>query len=139
MGRVRPFLGSTVAGVLLSLPTGAPSATTCIELPLKPIHRIFGVVLFLSCDRIPNANVTVLQGGKEIAAQQTDKAGKFAFEGLLAGHYEILIHVDGLPGAAHAQIVLIRPDAKSKSELAVSMSPNGVCSSISLVNPKRFK
>jgi hypothetical protein len=38
-----------------------------------------------------------------------------------------------------AQIVLIRPEAKSKTELAVNMTSDGVCSNISLVNPKRFK
>jgi uncharacterized protein (DUF2141 family) len=138
MERARTFLAA-LAGVLLSLPAGTLSATTCIEMPpLKPIHRVFGVVLFLSGDRIPHAKVTVLQRRKEIAAQETDKDGKFSFEGLKAGHYEMRVQVEGV-GAAYAQIVLIRPDAKSNRELAVNMSPNGVCSSISLVNPKRFK
>jgi hypothetical protein len=129
----------TIAGVLLSMPTGAPSATTCVELPpLKPIHRIFGVVHFTSGDRISNANVTVLQGDREIAAQRTDNDGKFSFEGLMAGNYEMRVRVEGV-GAVYAKIVLIRPEANSKRELAVTMTPDGVCSWISLVNPKRFK
>jgi hypothetical protein len=139
MPMVRALLAFTIAGVLLSMPTGAPSANTCVDLPpLEPIHRIFGVVLFTSGDRISNANVTVLQGDKEIAAQRTDKDGKFSFEGLMAGNYEMRVRVEGV-GAAHAKIVLIRPDAKSKRELAVTMTPNGVCSAILLVDPKRLK
>ena len=139
MASVRALLAMTIAGILQSMPTGAPPATTCVDSPpLKPIHRIFGVVLFTSGDRIPNANVTVVQGDKEIAAQRSDNDGKFSFEGLMAGNYEMRVRVEGI-GAAYAKIVLIRPEAKSKRELAVTMTPNGVCSWISLVNPKRLK
>jgi hypothetical protein len=139
MESVRGILALTIAGVLLSMPTAAPSANTCVELPpLRPIHRIFGVVLFTSGDRISNANVTALQGDKEIAAQRSDNDGKFSFEGLMAGNYEMRVRVGGI-GAVHTKIVLIRPEAKSKRELAVTMTLNGVCSWISLVNPKRLK
>jgi hypothetical protein len=127
MQRVRAFLAATVAGVLLLLPTGRISATTCVDVPLrKPIHRLFGVVLFVSGDRISNAIVTVLQGSKEIAEQQTDKDGKFSFDGLKAGHYEIRVKVKGLEGAVDEQIVLVNPKVNSKRELEVRMTPNGI-------------
>lgn len=73
MKRVSPFFASLPAALLLSLPSTTSSATTCVGLPsLKPVHCICGVVFFPSGDRIANAKVTVLQGGKEIAVQETD-------------------------------------------------------------------
>src|SRR5579859_8177983 len=96
-----------LAALFLSLPSVAPSATTCVEMPpLKPIHRICGVVLFPSGDRIANATVSVLEGDKEITAKKTDGDGKFSFDQLRAGHYELRIRVDGVPGIASTKVVL---------------------------------
>jgi hypothetical protein len=134
---MRAFFASAAVGVLLSLPYVASPATTCEALPpLKPIHCICGVVFFPSGDRISNARVTVLQADKEIAAQQTDKDGKFSFEGLKAGKYEIRVRTEN--GGAYSQVVLTRPETKTKRELAVNINPSGSCSSISLVKSKQF-
>ena len=139
MERVRASFASVVVGVLLSLPTEALSATTCVDLPpLKPVHRICGVVFSPMGDRISNANVSILQAHKEIAVQQSDQDGKFSFEQLKVGKYEIRVWVDGF-GVASSQVVLVHPQAKTKRELAVRMMPGGVCSSISLVDSKKFE
>jgi hypothetical protein len=128
---------SLLVALLLSLPSAVSSAT-CIGLPpLKPIHRICGVVFFPSGDRIANAKVMVLQDGKEIAVQETNENGKFSFDDLKAGKYEIQVQVKNLPVAA-TEVVLVRPEAKAKQEIAVNMSLNG-CSTFSLVNPKKFE
>jgi len=138
MKRVRPGLASLFAMFLLSLSAAISSATTCVPLPpLKPTHRICGVVFFPSGDRIANAKITVLQAGKEIAVQETGKDGKFSFDHLKAGNYEIRVHVEAVPVAA-TDVVLIHPEAKPIREIAVSMMPQG-CSSFSLVNPKKFE
>lgn len=138
MKRVRPFFVSLLVMLLFSLPFATSSATTCVGLPpLKPVHRICGVVFFPSGDRIANARVTVLQAGKEIAAQETDNNGKFSFDHLEAGSYEIRVHVEAVPVAA-TDLVLVRPQSKPKREIAVSMMPQG-CSGFSLVNSKKFE
>jgi hypothetical protein len=139
MKRARSIFASLFAALLLSLPCAVSSATTCIGLPpLKPVHRISGVVLVPSGDRVANAKVTVIQEGKEIAVQETGDDGKFSFEHLKAGNYEIQVRVNGL-GVASAQVVLVRPEAKPKREIAVNMSLSGACSSLSLVNLKKFE
>src|SRR5882762_8992040 len=103
MERVRTVVASFVATILLSLPLVVSSATTCVGMPpLKPIHRICGVVFFPSGDRVHNAKVTVLQGGKEIAVQETRDEGKFSFEHVKAGNYEIQVRVNGVPGESHS-------------------------------------
>jgi len=126
-----------LAVLLLSL-TPAISSTTCVRLPpLKPIHRICGVVFFQSGDRVGNAKITVVQGEKEVAAQETKENGEFSFARLKAGKYEIRVDVKTLPVAA-AQVVLVRPEAKPRREIAVNMSLNG-CSTFFLVNPTKFE
>ncbi len=138
MKRVRSILASLLAALFLSLPSSISSATTCVGLPpLKPVHRICGVVFFPSGDRIANAKVTVLQEGKEIAVQETDRDGRFSFDHLEAGNYQIRVHVEAVPVAA-TDVILVRPEAKPKREIAVSMMPQG-CSSFSLVDPKKFE
>lgn len=139
MDKVRAFFVSVAAGVLLSLPSLASPATDCVALPpLEPIHRICGVVFVPSGDRISNAEVSVLQGDKEIAEQRSDKDGKFSFEGLKAGNYEIRVRVEHF-GTAFSRIVLTRPEAETKRELAVKMSLSGSCSSISLASSKQLE
>jgi hypothetical protein len=54
--------------------------------PLKPLHRICGVVFLNSGDRIANATVSVLEGEKEIATNKTDDHGNFSFDQLKPGH-----------------------------------------------------
>jgi uncharacterized protein (DUF2141 family) len=137
MPRVQAFFAFAALGLLFSVSGVASPVTTCVaQPPLKPIHRICGVVFFPSGDRISNAKVTVLQEDKEITAQQTDKDGKFSFDGLKAGRYEIRVWTEN--GGAYAQVILTRPATKAKRELAVNINLSGSCSSISLVKSKQF-
>jgi hypothetical protein len=108
--------------------------------PLKTLHRVWGVVFFPSGDRIKNANVSVLQGDKEIAVQKTDDHGKFIFDKLRPGKYELRILVDGVPGVAVTKIVLARPNVDSKQEIGVNIFITvASCSSFSLVDAKQFE
>jgi Carboxypeptidase regulatory-like domain len=136
MERVNPFFASVLVGVLLLLPSATFSATTCVDVPLrKPIHKICGFVYFPSGDRITNAEVTVLQAGNEIALQRTSQDGKFSFEQLRPGKYEIRVRVEHFVDA-HSQVIVVNPKAQPKEELAVSISLSGACSNISLVHTK---
>lgn len=127
--------------LLLAPPTHVSSATTCVGTgPLKPLHRICGVVSFASGGRIANATVSVLEEDKEIAVKKTDDEGKFSFDEVKAGHHELCIRVDGVPGIACTKVVLTRPSTKSKQEVAVNIFLGTAnCSSFSLVDIKRFQ
>lgn len=130
-----------LAALLLMVPSASLAATTCVGMPpLKTLHRVCGVVFFASGDRIANANVSVLEGDKEIAVQETDDHGKFSFDQLKPGNYELRIRVHGIPGIAGTRVVLARPNAKSKKEIAVNISVTVAnCSSFSLVDAKHFE
>lgn len=136
------ILGSSFLTVaILTFPRPLPSSTTCVgqEL-LKPVHRICGVVFFPSGDRIHNANVSVLKGDKEIAIQKTDDNGKFSFDQLKPGNYELRIRVDNVPGIAATKVVLARPNGKSKKEIAVNIFLTAAsCSNFSIVDAKRLE
>src|SRR5215472_12864815 len=111
-------LVSLLVILLLSL-TPAISSTTCVGLlPLKPVHRICGVVFFPSGDRIANAKVTVVQGEKEVAVQETNENGEFSFAGLKSGKFEIRVEVKTLPLAA-ARVVLVDPEAHTQFRAVV--------------------
>ena len=139
MKRSQAALLAAAGGFLFLHATGVSCATTCIAPPpLKPVHRICGIVFFPSGDRVANAKVTVLQAATEIAEQKTGSDGKFSFDRLKAGNYEIRIRINGL-GDAAAPIVLVKPEAQPKREIAVNMSLTGACSSFSLVNSKKLE
>jgi Carboxypeptidase regulatory-like domain len=138
---VFPLAAAFAALLLLAAAKAAPSATDCLQLPpLKPLHRVCGVVFFVSGDRVPNARVSVLQGDEEVAAQMTDAGGHFSFDQLKPGKYELRILVRGVPGGAGTKIVLVHPNANSKQEIAVNINLSVAnCSSFSLVNAKKFE
>lgn len=69
--------------------------------------------------------------------QQTGDDGKFSFDQLKAGNYEIQVRIEAVRVSA-THVVLVHPEVKPKREIAVSMIPNG-CSGFSLVNSKQFE
>jgi Carboxypeptidase regulatory-like domain len=133
-------LGAIIVGLLLLLPTETTRATTCIAPPpLKPIHRICGFVNNQLGEPIPNAKVTVLQNGSEIVTVQTSTDGRFSFEQLKAGHYDIQVQATGYK-PAFSSIILVKPDiTRCRRELNVLLPVGMSCSGISLVKPKKIK
>jgi hypothetical protein len=133
-------LGAIIVGLLLLLPAETIHATTCIALPpLKPIHHICGFVNNQLGEPIPNAKVTVLQNGSEIVTLQTSTDGRFSFEQLKAGHYDIQVKANGYL-SAFSSIILVKPEiTKCRRELDVLLSVGMGCSGISLVKPKKIK
>jgi hypothetical protein len=139
MKRVQALLGAIVGGFLLLHVNSLSAATTCIASPpLKPVHRICGIVYFSSGDRVTIAKVTVLQAGKEIAEQPTGVDGKFAFDQLKPGNYELRVGIGELPYVS-TQVVLIKPQANPKLEIAVDPGIASPCWGFSLVSSKKFE
>jgi len=59
-------------GLLLFFPSAISYASECVALPpLKPIHHVCGFVVDPSGEPIPNAKVTILKDGNEVATMQT--------------------------------------------------------------------
>ncbi len=123
MERARTTFATLMAGLLLAALASMSYATTCIILPHKPIRlrHVCGLVLNEIEEKIPNAKVMVLKGGKELATVQTGADGKFSFERLEAGNYEVRVEAAGYI-TAQDSVVIVRPATKCNRGLLVSLN-----------------
>jgi hypothetical protein len=132
-------LAATVIGLLLFCPSAISHASECVAPPpLKPIHHVCGFVVDPSGEPIPNAKVTILKDGNEVATMQTSPDGRFAFEQLKAGKYSMRVDANGFLSAL-SPIVLVTPGAACKKELGVLLEVGMGCSTISLGKLRRNK
>jgi hypothetical protein len=132
-------LAAIMIGFLLFFPSEISYATECVALPpLKPIHHVCGFVVDPSGEPIPNAKVTILKDGNEVAAMQTNADGRFAFEQLKAGSYSIRVDANGFLSAL-SSIVLVTPGVACKKELGVLLGVGMGCSIISFSKLKKTK
>jgi hypothetical protein len=72
-------------------------------------------------EQIPNATVTVRRGGVQLATVQTGSDGRFSFESLEAGNYEVRVDAPGYI-TAQDSIVIVRPATKCNRGLLVSLN-----------------
>jgi len=120
-----PF-AALIAGFLILLPASTCYATDCIELPHKPIRlrHVCGIVVNEIEEQIANAKVTVLKGGKELVVVQTGADGRFSFELLVAGNYEVRVEAEGYV-TAQDSIVIVRPTTNCSRGLQVWLHLSG--------------
>jgi len=72
----------------------------------------------------------------KIASMQTSTDGRFAFNKLKPGNYDIRVQADGFL-SAFSSIVLVKPADACKKQLGVSLAVGMGCSSISLGKHKK--
>jgi Carboxypeptidase regulatory-like domain len=113
MGMIHRVFVTAVAGVLLLSVRAAGTTETCLALRLKPLHCVCGAVIDLSGAPIAGATVTVLKQGTEPIAQQTGDDGKFSYDKLSAGNYDLQIQAQGFKTFKFS-IVLAKPDGRCK-------------------------
>jgi hypothetical protein len=132
-------LPSLIAWILLLLLAGPSWGNECFAPPpLKPIHRVCGIVINLLGEPLSDAKVTVLQDGREIASRQTSKDGKFSFEQLPAGNYDIkVVAHDYL--SANFSIVIARSAVKCKRALQVLLAVGSCGGGIGEIKPSKMK
>lgn len=139
MKRIRAPLATVFAVVFWWLPAGISYATECLPLPPpKPIQHVCGIIINQLGEPIPNAKVAVLKDGQELVALRTDKDGKFSFEQLEAGSYQIQVHGDGYLDA-YFPVVVVKPTTKCRRVLQVGLAVGMGCSGMSVVKPKKIK
>ena len=100
------------------LSVGITSANTCVEVPLKPIRRVCGIVHNQLAEPIPNAKLTLLEGGTELTTARTDSNGKFEFGRIEAGKYVLRAQFEGYL-TVQSPIVIVRPTTKCNQGLDV--------------------
>jgi|SRR5271166_3643392 len=118
---MRIALASAIAGMILVVSTGTAAANVCVTKRIKSLARTCGSVIDAVGEPIPNAKVTILKDGTEVAETQTDDGGKFSFETLKEGTYEIRVRANGFQTFGF-RIVAVKPARKCKRTLRITLS-----------------
>jgi Carboxypeptidase regulatory-like domain len=125
------FVRLVVASALLLSP-GSSSGTICVDKALAPLRKVCGVVVTPGGDPIPNAKLKILKHGTELAAVHTEQNGRFVFDKVDAGDYEIQIEANGF-GTVRYAIVVAKPGALCKKMLRIQLPLGIECVHVQIV------
>jgi hypothetical protein len=126
------------AGLLLPVTTGAlcASEVICSQERVKPVRHICGIVIDQSGAPVAHARVAILKGETELVAAETGEDGKFSFDGLKTGSYDVQAQKEGFH-TFRFPIVLVKPGERCKRALEVELIVGGeACAGVRLVKPK---
>jgi carboxypeptidase family protein len=138
-GKVCVAFALIVAGISLQLLSGTAHAGECVIVPIKPIRCVCGVVIDPSGGRISNAKVTLLKGETELVSKRTGTDGKFSFEPMQAGKYQIQVEATGFR-TAKSSFVIVKPARKCKQALQVKLGFGFECDTgIALIREKTIR
>ena len=138
MESIRIVHAIIVAGLLLSVTTEAlcASEVICSQKPVKPVQHICGIVIDQSGAPVAGVKVAILKGDTELVSVETGKDGKFSFDGLNAGNYDIQAQEESFH-TFRFPIVLVKPGERCKHALEVELIVGSeACSGVHLVKPK---
>ena len=124
-------LGISVLTILLLL-AQTSNGTVCVSYKLPSLRNVQGVVVDREGAPIPNAKVKILKDGKEILATATGSNGKFAFQRIDPGKYEINVEAENF-GAFSFSIIVAKPNSLWKKTLRVQLVLGLECPDIQLV------
>jgi len=116
--RARIALVAVVSIILAPFLGDVSQAAECRIAPIKPIHCIRGIVIDPSGLPISNAKVAILKAGTEFVSILTHADGKFSFDRLETGSYEIQVEANGFK-TARSSVAVVAPRSKSKWALQV--------------------
>jgi len=134
MERLRRALATTIVGVLLLSVRASGTEEICQQVRLKPLHGVCGAVIDRSGAPVARAAVEILKDGTELVALQTGEDGKFSYDRLSAGNYDIQIQADGFR-TFRFSIVMSKPDTRCKRALKVILTTGypEICTNVYLV------
>jgi hypothetical protein len=117
--------------VLLAMAGGA-SANECVEIPhpKKPLSHVCGVIVDPMGGTIAGAKVQILaeKNDSVLAEVQSGSNGRFSFETLKEGRYQIRVVAEGF-SVFQVPIRVHNPKAKCKGSLKVTVVVGGPCGS----------
>jgi hypothetical protein len=117
---------------LASLVSGDVRADVCVY-PWVKVRQVFGAVVDPDGRPVPKAKVAVWRGEVQIAQQQAKYDGRFSFDGLAAGGYELRVEARGfMPGGYN--LILYKPESSWRRMIRVPLGVGmGCASNITLV------
>jgi len=130
----RSILSAALAGILSLMPLGELSANTyiCSPVRLKPLHCARGMVVDISGGPVDDATVTIFRDGTAAAVVHGQEDGKFSFDALQPGSYELQVEALGFQ-TFRFPIVIAKPQAKCSRALRVKLVFGSGCPGVWLV------
>ncbi|HLY62917.1 MAG TPA: carboxypeptidase-like regulatory domain-containing protein [Terriglobia bacterium] len=116
-------------------PTCTANSFTCREIKLKSLRHMAGVIVDPTGALIPDARVEILKGEMQVAAVKTDQNGRFSFEQLDAGDYQMRAAADGFLTSSF-NIVLAKPKPSSKRMLRIVLNLGNGCTNAQIFKSK---
>jgi hypothetical protein len=110
--------------VVLALTAGSVFGTTCVDIahPKKPLSHVCGIIVDPAKGMVANAKVQILKDDSVVAEAQSDNNGKFSFETLKEGSFQMRVTAEGF-STFEVPIRVQNPKAKCKASLKVTLSP----------------
>ena len=112
--------------------SGTIYANVCVDKNLKPLRHFCGAVVDSDGRPIPNATVSVLQRGIEVAAKSTDASGAFSFDSLERGKYEFHAGANGFARVSFP-FVISSPGANCEQKVEIQLAVGAECSHVQIV------
>lgn len=111
-----------VSGILLLVPSKTSASTEiCDEIKLKVLHRVCGILINELGEPVVGATVTIFEKDAQLAVVHTNGDGRFSFNELKSGNYELQTQADSYRTFRFA-IVVGKPNHRCKRALEVKLT-----------------
>ena len=111
---MRPL--ALLASLLLALQFA--TADVVVTKPLKPVRCVCGQFIYSTGEHIPEVLVTLFKEGVEIAREKSNSDGRFRFDDLKPGSYQLKAEMRGFV-PFRSPIVVQKPRNKCKRGLTI--------------------
>jgi protocatechuate 3,4-dioxygenase beta subunit len=128
MEKLRLVLAMFIAGTLLSLAGRSRAETICYKVRPVTVRCVRGTVLDQTGGPFSHATVGILKDGTVLASVQTDEDGRFSFEDIKAGSYDMRAEYPGFIVDEYP-IVVKKPASNCKRSLVmvIYVPDEGAC------------
>jgi hypothetical protein len=122
VSRAGLVFATIVSGILLIVPPKTSGSTeVCDEIKLKVLHRVCGILINELGEPVVGATVTIFEKNAQLAIVHTNGDGRFSFNEMKSGNYELQTKADNYKTFRFA-IVVGKPNSRCKRSLEVKLT-----------------
>ena len=118
MNRILKAIASVSAAAFLLLPAANANTVVCKNQKVKKVSRLCVFLIDQSGAPVPNATLQAFDGEKKVAEGITGNDGKFSFDGLPRGTYQVRIRAGSFKDDA-IQIAVTNSSSKCDHDVEV--------------------
>lgn len=119
MKKRRSVLAILIAGAFFVLAYRSGADTICLKVRPVPVRCVRGTILDESGGPVSHATVTILREGNVVASVQTDGDGRFEFQGVKIGNYDLRAEHPSFKSDQYPIIVKSKGNCKNSIEMVL--------------------